>query len=664
MTNKNLFDTLIVVKRSGQRTEFQGEKIAIAIQKAFNSLDIPYKDEDVNKIYAKVLKSIEKEYKERKTINIENIQDIIELTLKEEKLTDVYESFKNYREKRNASRKTFVIKQQHKFLKALEFLGLDTITSESKEVPESTLKHFGNIISSEFAKAYLLDNKTSRHHESGLIYIDSLETMPMGEIDNLELSINDLIENNEILKEKLMGNSTIQNYLSNLKIIIYNLKKEIYGSICLSSFDKDLEQITLNNYKQLLKTYLNIYLKTNSIGNFINYQELEKDINKITTLDNDLFYNYYKTSEELKSNFELIKKQAYNNIEIELTNSLNIFFKELVFTDISINFGTATSKIGQLIINSIIKSSINSNNISYFFKVKDKINKTEKDPNFYLLEEYKKKTLERSNFNYALLDTNFNILKNEEVCYFKNGERVIEDETTALKKLTSGRGNIASCAINITRIALKNSYLLNNNSNIRKFYQDLDNLINIAKDALLERFEIDCKIKNTNFPYLYKNGLWYDGEKLKETDRLRKLLKHGNLTICFCGLKETIYALEKDESKHQELAKDIIKYMSKKIDKLSDDSNLNFVLSTIISNKVKTEFKKQDTAIYGKLKNITDKISYSNADLFSTNLKDISYLHKKCKGGAIHQAKIKNKKELDNLIIESINSGIGALKIN
>ena len=54
MTNNNLFDTLIVVKRSGQRTSFQGEKIAIAIQKAFNSLDIPYKDEDVNKIYSKV----------------------------------------------------------------------------------------------------------------------------------------------------------------------------------------------------------------------------------------------------------------------------------------------------------------------------------------------------------------------------------------------------------------------------------------------------------------------------------------------------------------------------------------------------------------------------------------------------------------------------------
>ena len=50
MQNKTLFDTLIVVKRSGQRTSFQGEKIALAIQKAFRSLDIPYQVVEVNRV--------------------------------------------------------------------------------------------------------------------------------------------------------------------------------------------------------------------------------------------------------------------------------------------------------------------------------------------------------------------------------------------------------------------------------------------------------------------------------------------------------------------------------------------------------------------------------------------------------------------------------------
>lgn len=653
MTNKNLFDTLVVVKRSGQRTNFQGEKIAIAIQKAFSSIDIPYKDEDVNKIYSKVLKEIEIEYKDRKTINIENIQDIIELTLKNEKLPDVYEAFKSYRDKRNASRKTFVVKRQHKFLKAIEFLGLDNLNNE-KEQPETTLKRFGDTISTEFAKAYLLDNKSSRCHDSGLIYIDSLETMPMGEMDSLEISFTDYIETNTKLKEKLINANSIEEYLSIIKITIFNLKKELYGSIALSTFDKDLEEITLKSYKDILLTYLKIYLKTSNLDTLISIEKIKDDINLIKDIDEDCFYNYYKDSRNLEVNFNSIREAAKKKLENNLTKYLNIFFKELIFIHISINFGTSKSK---LIIESIINASINSNNIEYYFKIK----KSNKDN--YLLEKYKDISLKRNNFSFIFLE-GFNNLKDEEACYFKNGERVIEDNTTSIKKLSTGKGNIASISINIVRIALKNSYLLNKESNIRGFYQELDKLINLAKDALLERFEIDCTRKSTNFPYLYEEGLWHDGEKVKENDRLRKLLKHGTLTISFCGLKEVLYALEKDESKHIDLARDIIRYMSKKIDKISDDNNLNFTLSTIITNDIKIEFKKQDTAIYGKLKNITDKLSYSDSNSFSNDLKDISYLQNKCKGGSIYKVKIKTKKELDNLILNCLDNNIGVLKIN
>ena len=146
MDQATLFDNLIIVKRSGQRTNFQGEKIAIAIQKAFESVDIPYKDEDVNKVYEKVLVEIAKKYQDRKTINIENIQDIIEEVLKRQKFQDVYVAFSTYRNQRNASRKTFVIKQQHKFLKAIESLGLSNIT-EDNLTPQRLLEKFGSTIS-------------------------------------------------------------------------------------------------------------------------------------------------------------------------------------------------------------------------------------------------------------------------------------------------------------------------------------------------------------------------------------------------------------------------------------------------------------------------------------------------------------------------------------
>ena len=56
------------------------------------------------------------EFKDRKTIGIEDVSDAIEVILKKTKHEDVLESFKGYRERRAASREAFVVKQQHKYL--------------------------------------------------------------------------------------------------------------------------------------------------------------------------------------------------------------------------------------------------------------------------------------------------------------------------------------------------------------------------------------------------------------------------------------------------------------------------------------------------------------------------------------------------------------------
>ena len=75
---EDVINDLIVVKRSGQRVPFNRTKIAIAIKKGFDSVYEDYDEKIVNKVLEKVVKIIEKEYQDRKTIGIEEIQDIIE----------------------------------------------------------------------------------------------------------------------------------------------------------------------------------------------------------------------------------------------------------------------------------------------------------------------------------------------------------------------------------------------------------------------------------------------------------------------------------------------------------------------------------------------------------------------------------------------------------
>ena len=87
---------IIVVKRDGKKVDFNKAKIAVAIKKGFDSVKLEngetkYSEKDVNIILNRVLTKIEKENPER--IKIEEIQDMIEIALKEEKYEDVYESF-------------------------------------------------------------------------------------------------------------------------------------------------------------------------------------------------------------------------------------------------------------------------------------------------------------------------------------------------------------------------------------------------------------------------------------------------------------------------------------------------------------------------------------------------------------------------------------------
>ena len=151
---KDVFEDLIVVKRSGQRVNFNSYKIAVAIKQAFDYVYGTYDEVSVNQVFSKVLLYIEKNYIDRKTINVEDIQDIIENTLRSEKQTQVYDAFSQYRQKRAASRKVFTIKQQHKFIKAIEKIGeSNSLKVSNNYKPTELLIKYGTTVASEFTKS-------------------------------------------------------------------------------------------------------------------------------------------------------------------------------------------------------------------------------------------------------------------------------------------------------------------------------------------------------------------------------------------------------------------------------------------------------------------------------------------------------------------------------
>ena len=105
MSEESNLKDIIVIKRNGKKVPFDETKIALAIQKGFDSVDDEdnrkYDTKDTQKVLDRVIKNIEEQKPEK--LKIEEVQDLIESSLKHYNYNEVYESFSNYREKRRES---------------------------------------------------------------------------------------------------------------------------------------------------------------------------------------------------------------------------------------------------------------------------------------------------------------------------------------------------------------------------------------------------------------------------------------------------------------------------------------------------------------------------------------------------------------------------------
>ena len=197
--------------------------------------------------------------------------------------------------------------------------------------------------------------------------------------------------------------------------------------------------------------------------------------------------------------------------------------------------------------------------------------------------------------------------------------RVIGDVTSPDNEVVTGRGNLSWTTINLPRLGIKHGICLKERekADMDGFYKELNDIMDMVKDQLLERFEVQCSKHNYNFPFLLGQGVWTNGEKLKPTDRLRKVWKHGSLSIGFIGLAECLKALtgkhhgESDDM--EKLGLEIIGFMRKKCDEYAKKYNLNFACLATPAEGLSGRFTGIDRAIYGKIKGVTDREYYTNS---------------------------------------------------
>ena len=113
--------------------------------------------------------------------------------------------------------------------------------------------------------------------------------------------------------------------------------------------------------------------------------------------------------------------------------------------------------------------------------------------------------------------------------------RVMTDVTDPNNETTGGRGNLSFTSINLPRIAIKHGICLKerDKADMKGFYKELDDMTDLVKGQLLQRFECQCSKSRANFKFLLGSHVWINSENLTDTTKLRTVLKHGTLSIGF-----------------------------------------------------------------------------------------------------------------------------------
>ena len=633
-----------IQKRDGRLANFDIDKIANAIQKAFSST-IGKKD------YKVCLKLAQKvaEHLQMECPSVEQIQDIVEKVLIENGHIGTAKAYILYRAER-----TRVRNMNSRLMKTFEDITYKDVSDsdikrENANIDGNTamgsMLKYGSEGAKHFYESYVLNPAHSEAHQNGDIHIHDLDfytlTTTCCQIDLLKLFHNGFSTGHGVVREP----NDIASYAALACIAIQSNQNDQHGGQAIVNLDYGLAP-------GVKKTYLKRYQSNmvSSIELMVEEQKAEEVKKGLKELQNNRYYATIDENQEyiqqetnllcsLGISKEMIQKAqnfakrkslaetdkaTYQAMESLIHNLNTMHSRAGAQTPFSsVNYGMDTSTEGRMVVKNLLlvtEVGLGNGETPIFpiqiFRVKEGVNFNPGEPNYDLFRLSCRVSAKRLFPNFSFQDAPFNLqyykgTPETEIAYMGCRTRVMANVYDKEKEVSPGRGNLSFTTINLPRIAILS------NGNIDWFYKELDRKIDLVIEQLLERFEIQAKKKVHNYPFLMGEGVWIDSEKLDINDEVREVLKHGTLSVGFIGLAECLKALlgmhHGESEVAQNLGLDIISHMRRRMDETSQKLKLNFTLLATPAEGLSGRFVKIDKKRFGIIEGITDKEYYTNS---------------------------------------------------
>ncbi|MGL5766112.1 MAG: anaerobic ribonucleoside-triphosphate reductase [Sarcina sp.] len=202
-----------------------------------------------------------------------------------------------------------------------------------------------------------------------------------------------------------------------------------------------------------------------------------------------------------------------------------------------------------------------------------------------------------------------------------------------------GRFNQGVVSLNLPQIGILAQ------GDMELFWKIFDERLDLCREALLTRHKMLLGIPSDASPIHWQYG---GIARLKKGEKIDKLLKDGYSTISlgYVGICELTYAMlgqSHTTPEGEKFALEVMNHMNDKCTEWKNETGLAFGLYGTPAESLIYRFCRVDTARFGKIKNVTDRLYYTNSyhvhvceeiDAF-TKLKFESQFHDISLGGCI-----------------------------
>ncbi|MDE6536922.1 MAG: anaerobic ribonucleoside triphosphate reductase [Muribaculaceae bacterium] len=490
--------------------------------------------------------------------------------------------------------------------------------------PAGMMMKFASETTKPFVDDYLLSPEVKNAVKNNYIHIHDKDYYPTKSLTCVQHPLNKILTNGFVAGH---GESRPAKRIETASVIacisLETAQNEMHGGQAIPAFD----------------FYLAPYVRASFIEEIKNLEKfVEKDLSHLYDVEiKDYLYRDLKglqgDEKYLQHAVNRTVGRVHQSMEAFIHNMNTIHSRggnQVVFS--SINYGTDTSAEGRCVIRELLNSTYEGvgNGATAIFpiqiwKKKRGVSYLPEDPNYDLYKLACKVTARRFFPNFLNLDATFN--QHEKWC--KDDPLRYQYETATMgcrtrvfenrygEKTSVGRGNLSFTTVNIVRLALECRSVKDKNERIKRFFDKLDEVLDITALQLHERFNFQKTALAKQFP-LVMSVLWNGASVLDRNETVEPVINQGTLGIGFIGLAECLIALvgkhhgESEEA--QELGLRIVTHMRDRVNNFCEEYHHNFSVLATPAEGLSGKFTKTDRKHFGDIPGVTDKDYYTNSN--------------------------------------------------